>query len=141
MLIDKSELNFGKRSRRYSMLVRDGVVERMFVEPDEPGDPFFVSDADTLLRYLNKDARLPDQIALLTREGCGFCARAKELLEHAHFGYVELSLERNIRSRALGALANARTLPQMFVNGALVGDGDSIARWVGQRFGDIPNER
>src|SRR5690348_5747153 len=27
MLVDKSDLNFGKRSWRYSMLVRDGIVE------------------------------------------------------------------------------------------------------------------
>ncbi len=26
------------------MLVRDGIVEKMFVEPEEPGDPFKVPD-------------------------------------------------------------------------------------------------
>jgi peroxiredoxin len=52
MLVDKSDLGFGKRSWRYSMLVRDGVIEKMFIEPDQPGDPFEVSDADTMLRYL-----------------------------------------------------------------------------------------
>jgi peroxiredoxin len=57
MLVDKSDLNFGKRSWRYSMLVRDGIVEKMFVEPEEPGDPFKVSDADTLLHYVNGEAR------------------------------------------------------------------------------------
>ncbi len=59
MLADKSDLNFGKRSWRYSMLVRDGTIEKMFIEPDEPGDPFTVSDADTLLRYVNADAKTP----------------------------------------------------------------------------------
>ena len=52
MLVDKSDLGFGKRSWRYSMFVRDGVIEKMFIEPDAPGDPFEVSDADTMLRYL-----------------------------------------------------------------------------------------
>jgi len=28
------------------------VIEKMFIEPDAPGDPFEVSDADTMLRYL-----------------------------------------------------------------------------------------
>ncbi|MGL4621432.1 MAG: peroxiredoxin, partial [Chroococcidiopsis sp.] len=37
MLVDKSDLGFGKRSWRYSMLVKDGVVEKMFIEPEEPG--------------------------------------------------------------------------------------------------------
>jgi peroxiredoxin len=75
MLVDKSDLNFGKRSWRYSMLVRDGVIEKMFIEPPKPGDPFEVSDADTMLAYLDPDAAKPDQVAVLTREGCAFCAR------------------------------------------------------------------
>ena len=49
MLVDKSELGFGKRSWRYSMLVKDGVIEKMFIEPEKAGDPFEVSDADTML--------------------------------------------------------------------------------------------
>ena len=33
MLVDKSSLGFGKRSWRYSMLVTDGVIKKMFIEP------------------------------------------------------------------------------------------------------------
>jgi len=56
MLVDKSNLGFGMRSWRYSMLVNDGEIEKVFVEPDYadncPIDPFEVSDADTMLAYL-----------------------------------------------------------------------------------------
>lgn len=56
MLVDKSNLGFGLRSWRYSMLVNDGHIEKVFVEPgyDDncPVDPFEVSDADTMLAYL-----------------------------------------------------------------------------------------
>ena len=56
MLVDKSNVGFGMRSWRYSMVVDDGVIEKMFVEPDFgdncPTDPFEVSDADTMLAYL-----------------------------------------------------------------------------------------
>jgi len=56
MLVDKSNLGFGMRSWRYSMLVDDGVIEQMFVEPEFgdncPTDPFEVSDADTMLAYI-----------------------------------------------------------------------------------------
>ena len=135
MLVDKSDLNFGKRSWRYSMLVRDGIVEKMFVEPEEPGDPFKVSDADTLLHYVNKDAREPDQVALLTREGCAFCARAKKLLDEAGIPYADVPLPHSIRTRALGAIAKAATVPQLFVNGELVGGSDAVERWVKQRGG------
>jgi hypothetical protein len=38
------------------MLVNDGVIEKIFAEPDFgdncPIDPFVVSDADTMLAYL-----------------------------------------------------------------------------------------
>ncbi len=56
MLVDKSNLGFGYRSWRYSMLVDDGKIEQAFIEPDYddncPIDPFEVSDADTMLAYL-----------------------------------------------------------------------------------------
>ncbi len=56
MLVDKSNLGFGMRSWRYSMVVNDGAIEKIFVEPDFgdncPTDPFEVSDADTMLAYL-----------------------------------------------------------------------------------------
>lgn len=56
MLVKKTNLGFGERSWRYSMLVDDGVIKKMFVEPEFgdncPTDPFEVSDADTMLTYL-----------------------------------------------------------------------------------------
>jgi peroxiredoxin len=56
MLVDKSNIGFGLRSWRYSMLVNDGKIEKMFVEPGFSDncetDPFEVSDADTMLAYL-----------------------------------------------------------------------------------------
>jgi len=56
MLVDKSNLGFGQRSWRYSMLVDDGRIEKIFVEPGQedncPTDPFEVSDADTMMAYL-----------------------------------------------------------------------------------------
>ena len=61
MLVDKDNLGFGPRSWRYSMLVEDGEVTKMFVEPglcdNAPGDPFEVSDAETMLRYVESLAQ------------------------------------------------------------------------------------
>jgi glutaredoxin-like protein len=121
LLVDKSDLNFGKRSWRYSMLVRDKVIEKMFIEPDEAGDPFKVSDADTMLAYLNPNASKPDQVAILTRDGCSFCARAKHLLADAGYDFAEVPLRHTIRTKALGAIASAGTVPQVFINGRLIG--------------------
>ena len=56
MLVKKDNLGFGERSWRYSMLVEDGSITKLFSEPgksdDGPSDPFEVSDADTMLQYL-----------------------------------------------------------------------------------------
>ena len=61
MLVEKSNLGFGERSWRYSMIVKDGVIEKLFAEPGFSNncadDPFEVSDADTLLAYLREASR------------------------------------------------------------------------------------
>ena len=61
MLVKKENLGFGERSWRYSMLVVDGAIEKLFVEPgfaDNYGeDPFEVSDAETMLKYLQEQKK------------------------------------------------------------------------------------
>ena len=130
MLVDKTDLNFGKRSWRYSMLVRNRTIEKMFIEPREPGDPFEVSDADTMLDYINPNARKPDQVAILTREGCSFCAKAKQRLSDAGFDFAEIPLGHAIRTKAVGAIAGAGTVPQVFINGRLIGGSAELEAYV-----------
>ncbi len=130
LLVDKSDLNFGKRSWRYSMLVRNRKIEKQFLEPQEPGDPFKVSDADTMLGYINPTAKKPDQVAILTREGCAFCAKAKKQLTDAGIDYVEIPLPHAIRSRAVGAIAGSGTVPQVFINGNLIGGAEALEKFL-----------
>jgi len=56
MLVKKENLGFGHRSWRYSMLVENGEIKKIFIEPglsdDCLEDPFEVSDADTMLAYV-----------------------------------------------------------------------------------------
>ena len=104
MLVDKSNLGFGKRSWRYSMLVKDGVVEKMFIEPDVPGDPFEVSDADTMLNYINPNAEKPAAVSILTKPGCPFCAEAKALLQEQGMAYEEISVGNDANLRSVRAI-------------------------------------
>ena len=129
MLVDKADLGFGKRSWRYSMLVRDGVIEKMFIEPEKPGDPFEVSDADTMLDYLKPGAKRPDRVAILTRDGCGFCARAKALLKDLGYDYAEVQLPPTVRTRVVGAITGQGTVPQIWINGEYVGGAEQLERW------------
>lgn len=58
MLVKKDNLGFGERSWRYSMLVVDGEVKKVFEEPGKSdnfeSDPFEVSDAGTMLAYVKE---------------------------------------------------------------------------------------
>ena len=47
--------------------------------------------------------------------------------------YAEIPLPHSVRTRALGAIAKARTVPQLFVNGELIGGSEAIEEWVKKR--------
>jgi len=131
LLVGKEDLGFGKRSWRYSMLVRDGVVEKMFIEPEQPGDPFEVSDADSMLSYLAPNAAKPLNVTVFSRAGCPHCARAKSLLRNAGIDFEALELNNEYSDRTLRAVSGAKTVPQVFVNGQLIGGADALEQWLG----------
>jgi len=133
MLVGKEDLGFGDRSWRYSMLVRDGIIDKMFIEPQEPGDPYGVSDADTMLRFVAPKAALPLNVTVLSRDGCPYCVRAKKLLADAGIEFEALELNQEFSDRTLRALANATTLPQVFVDGERIGGADELAGWLENR--------
>ncbi|WP_375478817.1 glutathione peroxidase [uncultured Nostoc sp.] len=126
LLVDKSDLGFGKRSWRYSMLVKDGVINQMFIEPEEPGDPFKVSDAETMLRYINPQAVKPEVVSLFAKVGCPFCARAKAMLKEHGINYEEITLGKDITTRSLKAVTGATTVPQVFIDGKLIGGSEAL---------------
>jgi glutaredoxin-like protein len=128
MLVDKSDLGFGKRSWRYSMLVKDGVIEKMFIEPDVPGDPFEVSDADTMLAHINPQAHKPQNVSIITKPGCPFCAKAKAMLAEHGMDYEEIVLGRDATFRSLRAITGKETAPQVFIDGRHIGDSDDLER-------------
>ncbi|MEA2752394.1 MAG: glutathione-dependent peroxiredoxin [Myxococcales bacterium] len=129
MLVDKSSLGFGKRSWRYSMLVDDGVIKKMFIEPEKEGDPFEVSDADTMLKYLDPNAKAPHDVLLFTKPGCAFCAKAKQLLTDKGWPYEELaSSPRNLR-----AVSGKATTPQVFVDGSYIGGSEELESYLAKQ--------
>ena len=139
LLVGKEDLGFGKRSWRYSMLVRDGVIEKMFIEPEEPGDPYHVSDADTMFKHLDPNGELPHDATVFTREGCPYCVRAKGLLRDAGIEFEELVLNRDYSEQTLRAVSGRSTYPQVFVDGKHVGGSDDLAAWLDNREGPTRN--
>lgn len=56
MLVAKDNLGFGMRSWRYAMIVSNGVIEKMFIEPgitdNYEHDPYSVTSPDHVIQYL-----------------------------------------------------------------------------------------
>lgn len=132
MLVDKSDLGFGKRSWRYSMVVNDGVIEKMFIEPEKPGDPFEVSDADTMLAYLNPNAKAPKSVALFTKQGCPYCSKTKQLLTENGYQYEELVLGKDTTSIGLQSITGRATVPQVFIDGKQIGGSEELETYLKQ---------
>jgi glutaredoxin-like protein len=132
MLVDKSDLGFGKRSWRYSMLVNDGVVEKMFIEPEKPGDPFEVSDADTMLKHINPKAALPEDVTILTKPGCTFCLEAKRLLKDKGYQFEEIELGHGISYKSLRNLSGKQTAPQIYIDGKHIDGLEGLKKYFAQ---------
>ena len=100
MLVDKADLNFGKRSWRYSMLVRDRRIEKMFIEPQKEGDPFEVSDADTMPRL----PRSAGEEAAAGRDpvarGAARIAPGRSELRDAGYDYADIDLPVAVRKNS-----------------------------------------
>jgi glutaredoxin-like protein len=134
MLVGKRDLGFGDRSWRYSMLVDDGVIQKMFIEPEVEGDPFTVSDADTMLGHLDPErAETEQDVLVFSRPGCPHCARAKALLEGKGISYEEVQLGGEFSHRALRAATGATSVPQIFIDGDHIGGADALE----QHFTDV----
>lgn len=130
MSIDHRDASLGIRSWRYSMLVEDGRIEAMFIEPDVAGDPFEVSDADTLWKYLRPNQQSRGSAFMLARHGCPHCARAKALLEGGGLDYETIYLGDELTMQGVKAASGATTVPQIFIAGKLIGGADQLTEYL-----------
>ncbi|MFN2377745.1 MAG: glutathione peroxidase [Candidatus Binatia bacterium] len=137
MLVDKANLGFGSRSWRYSMLVEDGVVTKMFIEPEKDGDPFEVSDADTMLAHIAPECAGRPNVVVFSRAGCPHCARAKGALAAAGMSWREIELSAVGGMDALRAVSGASTVPQVFIDGVRIGGADELERHLAT-VGNVP---
>ncbi len=123
LLVEKNDIGFGKRSWRYSMLVNDGVIEKMFIEPVKDGDPFEVSDADTMLNHIAPDSKPIAGATIFTKEGCPHCTKAKNTLEQRGINYTEIKGQ---RTNTLQSLGGSGTFPLVFLAGNKIGGADEL---------------
>jgi glutaredoxin-like protein len=112
------------------MLVNDGRIEKMFIEPGTEGDPFEVSDAETMLRYLRPNRQTVGPVLVLARHGCPFCAKAKSLLEERGIAYDAVYLGDELTMQGVKAASGAAKVPQVFIDGKLIGGSDHLEKFL-----------
>jgi peroxiredoxin len=61
MLVSKSNLGFGERSWRYAAVVKDGIIEKLFVEAGQrdnaDSDPYEATTPENVLEYVKTELR------------------------------------------------------------------------------------
>lgn len=127
MLVSKEQLGLGERSWRYSMIVNDGTIEKIFVEPR--ADSFEVSDADTMLKYIDPNWAPRESVAIFTKPGCPYCVKAKKLLREKGFFYEEIVLGRDATRTAVRAITGKTSAPQIFIGGQYIGGSDDLVKY------------
>ena len=72
------------------------------------------------------------RIEIFTGPGCGYCARAKALLEARGLAYSERDLsDAQVRAEFARRLPREKTIPQIFIDGAHVGGYEDLAERLG----------
>lgn len=130
-LIDDTAIGFGKRSWRYSMLVDDGKIVKIFDEPQdsESDDPFERSDADTMIKYLDPTWQDKPSVTILTKPGCPYCANAKQLLSDKGLDFEEIVLGRDASITSVRAITGNTTVPQVFIGGKHIGGSEDLEHY------------
>lgn len=129
MLVNKENLGFGQRSWRYSMLVKDGVIIKQFIEPEKEGDPFEVSDADTMMKYLAPNEDLNQSITVFVKPGCKYCKKAKDMLNERGLHFEEIILGKDASTVSVRAITGKSTAPQVFIGGQYIGGSEDLENY------------
>ena len=106
MLVGKEDLGFGKRSWRYSMLV------------------------DTMLKYIAPDWKAQESVAIFTKPGCQFCAKAKKALQDKGLSYEEIVLGKDATVTSVRAITGKMTAPQVFIGGKYIGGSEDLEAYL-----------
>ena len=125
MLVDKSDLGFGKRSWRYPCWSRTAWCRRCSSSRKRKAIPLKCRTPTPCWRTSRPRPRSPTRWSC-SPPGCPFCVEAKALLQDKGFDPIEIPLENKVRGRVIGAVSGKGTAPQVFINGSLIGGLDDL---------------
>ncbi len=112
------------------MLVDDGKIVKIFDEPEKDGDPFEVSDADTMIKHINPNWTETPSAFIITKPNCPYCTTAKETLKAKGFHFEEMVLGRDFSIKSVQAMTGKDTVPQVFIGGKHIGGNDELQAYV-----------
>lgn len=141
LLVDKTALGLGLRSWRYSMILYDGVIEKLMLEDvskDALDDPYGRSAAERIMDLYNIPK--PQNIFMITRPGCHFCAAAYEFLKSKGLRYAHLDVSANAADTYMTLQAispHAPTTPRVFIDGKLIGGAEELKQYFAERPADL----
>jgi glutaredoxin len=70
---------------------------------------------------------------LLGRHGCPYCARATQLLQDHGIAFEAIYLGDGLSMQGVKAAAGAATVPQVFIDGKLIGGAQPLQAFLAQR--------
>ncbi len=65
-------------------------------------------------------------MAIITKPGCSFCAKAKALLTEKGFAFEEIVLGRDASTTSVRAITGKTTAPQVFIGGQYIGGSEDL---------------
>jgi glutaredoxin-like protein len=85
-----------------------------------------VSDADTMLRHVNPEAKPREPVVMFSKPGCPFCARAKAVLNAKGITFTDIPQDQKINTSVLRAVSGEMTWPQVFIGGTRIGGAEAV---------------
>jgi peroxiredoxin len=83
-----------------------------------------------MLNYIAPDATRPPRVVVFSKAYCPHSLRARHALEKRGWRYIEFTLSDADRSFVLGAVSGTSTMPQVLIDGQLVGGADALQRYL-----------
>lgn len=131
MLVGKQDLGFGLCSWCYFMLVKDGVIEKMFIELEKFGDLFEVFDVDIMFIYINGEVLLFQCVIIFIKLGCLYCVCVKCELCDVGFKFEEIELGNcGLSYSILVVVIGVGIMLQVYIEGQCIGGVDEFSDWL-----------
>jgi len=91
-----------------------------------------VSDGDTALRYVDPSRKMGN-VTMFARHGCPFCERAKTMLTERGIPFEVIYLGEGITMNSVRAASGAAKVPQVFIEGKLIGGSDALQAFLDKK--------